>query len=339
MLEQGIKDPIAYLEKKVKELNEKREDEKEIVNKITSVAPYKYAGHFIVKSVLDKLDIKTIIDIFTIHKNFKFDLYDVLTSLIYSRLIKPLSKHKTYYDVIPYLEKEYDFSYDQLLEGLAFYGENYEKFVEIVTKSIAATYSINTKNAYFDCTNFYFEIDKEDDFRKKKSSKENRPLPLLGMRLLLDGNQIPIELKLFPANESEKPKIREIIERLKQKNDINKKIVQVADKGLNCARNIYAARIDGDGYIFSKSCKTLPETEKSWILNTNDYQPFLDSDNKVLYYIKDCIDDYTYNFEENGEKRTFTVKEKRVVTFNPSLAIKQRIEMEKLEKKASELCL
>ena len=133
MLEQGIKDPIVYLETMVKELNE----------------------------------IKPIIDLFTVHKNFKFDLYDVLNSLIYSRIIKPLNKHKTFYEVIPYLEKDYSLSYDQLLEGLDFFGQNYEKFVEIFTKLIASKYSINTKNAYFDCTNFHFEIEKEDNFRKK----------------------------------------------------------------------------------------------------------------------------------------------------------------------------
>ena len=89
------------------------------------------------------------------------------------------------------------------------------------------------------------------------------------MGLLLDGNQIPIRLNLFPGNESEKPKIREIIKRLKQKNDLKTKIVQVAGKGLNCARNIYATRINEDGYIFSKSYKTLPETEKAWIFSSN----------------------------------------------------------------------
>ena len=150
---------------------------------------------------MKKKEIKPIIDLFTVHKNFKFDLYDVLNSLIYSRIIKPLSKHKTFYEVIPNLEKDFSFSYDQLLEGLDFFGQNYEKFVEIFTKSIASKYSINTKNAYFDCTNFYFEIDKEDNFRKKGPSKENRPLPLLGMGLLLDGNQIPIRLNLFQGNK------------------------------------------------------------------------------------------------------------------------------------------
>ena len=94
-----------------------------------------------------------------------------------------------------------------------------------------------------------------------------------------------------------------------QKNDLKTKIVQVAGKELNCARNIYAARIDGVGYVFSKSCKTLAEMEKAWIFSSNGYKPVLDSQNNVLYYIKDCIDDYTYNIEEKGHKRTFTIKE------------------------------
>ena len=70
----------------------KKEIEREITHKITTVAPYKYAGHFIIKFVFDKIEIKPIIDLFTVHKNFKFDLYDVLNSLIYSRIIKLLSK-------------------------------------------------------------------------------------------------------------------------------------------------------------------------------------------------------------------------------------------------------
>ena len=88
-------------------------------------------------------------------------------------------------------------------------------------------YGINTSVNYFDCTNFYFEIDKEDDFRRKGPSKEKRTDPILGMGLLLDANQIPIEMKLYPGNQSEKPVIREIISDLKKKNGISTRIVQI----------------------------------------------------------------------------------------------------------------
>lgn len=338
LIDEGIDDPIKYLEDEVKRLNfEKRNN---TAMEISDVAPFKYAGHFLLKAVLDKLDVKPIMNVYDLTRSFHFKLFDVLSALIYARCIKPCSKYKTYFEVIPYLEKEYSFSYDQLLEGLAYFGDNYEKIVEIFTKLTKEKYGINTSFGYFDCTNFYFEIDKEDDDRKKGPSKENRKEPLLGMGLLLDANQIPIGLKLFPGNESEKPKIREVIRELKTHNEIDGKIVQVADKGLNCARNIYEALLNHDGYIFSKSCKTLPDVEKTWLLLDNDYIDINDNKGSILYRTKECIDTFTYSFsDDDGLRRTFKVKEKRVATYNPSLAKKQLLEIQKLENKTHELCL
>ena len=204
-------------------------------------APIKFGGHFLVNAVLNKLGIKAFFDVLSLTTGYQFNLYDVFCSLLFSRIIKPCSKYQTFNEVIPYLDRQYSFSYDQLLTELAYLGDNYEKFVEIFTKLVQEKYKLNTDSAYFDCTNFYFETDREDELRRKGPGKENRPLLLLGMGLLLDGNQIPVGLKLFPGNESEKPKIREIIDELKRNNDIRSRIVQVADKGLNCARNIHSA--------------------------------------------------------------------------------------------------
>lgn len=337
LIKDGIEDPVKYLEEEVNRLNYEKNQSNVI--EISETAPFKFAGHFYIKAILEKLDIKPIIDVYKLVTNFQFDLYDVLCSLIYSRCIKPCSKYKTFIEVIPYLEKEYSFSYDQLLAGVTYFGKNYERIVEIFTKQVKEKYTLNTSASYFDCTNFYFEIDKEDEFRMKGPSKENRKEPLLGMGLLLDGNQIPIGLKLYPGNQSEKPKIRETIKDLKEQNEIKGKIIQVADKGLNCAFNIFEARTNKDGYIFSKSCKTIPEKEKTWIFLDNDYETIKDSSGEVLYKIKECIDYFPYSFiDEEGKRISFEVKEKRVVTYNPSLARKQRLEIEKLENKAYELC-
>lgn len=339
LIEQGITDPIAYCEELVKKLNfENRQKE---VSKISDKAPVKFAGHFLINAIINKLKIKEIVDIYSMTTNFKFDLYDLLCSLIFSRIIKPCSKYKTFNDVIPYLNDKYSsFSYDQLLSGLEYFGENYERFVELFTKMFKEKYKFNTDHLYFDCTNFYFEIDKEDEYRRKGPSKENRPLPLIGMGLLLDGNQIPIGLKLFPGNQSEKPVIRDIINDLKNRNEVSNKIVQVADKGLNCARNIYEALKNGDGYIFSKSCKQLPDAEKKWVLSEIDFKEIKDTEGNVIYKIKNCIDKYTYKFtDDNDNDVIFTVNENRVVTYNPSLARKQLHEIQKLELKAQELCL
>ena len=84
------------------------------------------------------------------------------------------------------------FSYDQLLDGLEFIGNDYGKFIEIFNEQTKKFYDINTSKTYFDCSNFYFEIDREDDFRRKGPSKENRKDPIVGLGLLLDANQIQI---------------------------------------------------------------------------------------------------------------------------------------------------
>ena len=333
LIEQGVKDPVKYLEEKVKDLNNDANLNK--VKQISDTAPYKYAGYFLIKSVLDKLDIEPILNLYDLTTNYQFRLFDVLSSLVYSRCIKPCSKHKTFIDVIPYLSEMYHFSYYQLLTGLSYFGENYEKIVEIFTKQVKEKYKLDSDVCYFDCTNFYFEIDKEDDVRRKGPSKESRKAPLLGMGLLLDKNQIPVGLKLYPGNESEKPKIREVIDELKIKNEIDGRVIQVADKGLNSAPNIYKTLKDKDGYIFSKSVKMLPEKEKVWVLLENDYKEVKDKDGNVLYKTKECVDIFPYEFRDEDDKKIkFTAKEKRVATYNPSLAKKQLYEINKLIEKA-----
>lgn len=336
--EEGIEDPFAYCQKEVDLLNEEKNKQK--IRYISEISPIRYLGYFPLSSIMDKLHIRKYIDMFKFNTSFSFDLYDVLTSLVYARAVNPCSKYKTYYEVLPNLYHHYDFSYDQLLEGLAFYGNDYEKFIELFNMQVNKVYKIDTSSTYFNCTNFYFEIDREDDFRRKGPSKESRKDPIIGMGLLLDKNQIPIGMKLYPGNESEKPVLRDVISSLKDRNNISGRTIHVADKGLNCAQNIYFSRKNRDGYIFSKSVKQLPETEKVWVLLDNDYREVKDSHGEVKFRYKECIDKFPYDcIDENGRKHTFELSEKRVVSYNPSLAVKQKAEISKLIEKARNLQL
>ncbi len=333
---QGIEDPIAYCQKEVDRLNalHKMDKVKEI-----SVTPERYLGYFLFKSLLDKMQIKKYIDYYKLTTSFRFDLYDVLSSLVYSRVLNPCSKHRTFTDVIPRIFEEFKLSYDQLMEGLSFLGNNYEQMIELFFTKTKECFDIKTDACYFDCTNFYFEIDREDDWKRKGPSKENRKEPIIGMGLLLDGNQIPIGMKLYPGNQSEKPVLRGIIKELKEKSKIEGRTVQVADKGLNCAENIFSAISSGDGYLFSKSVKTLSDMEKGWLLNDEDkWTDVKDSDGNILYSYKSVVDVFDYEFiPSTGKKKKFNLTEKRVVTFNPSLARKQKLEIEKMVSKAREL--
>lgn len=337
---EGIDDPIAFYKDEVQKLNQelkkKKQDEK--ARQISEESPEKLLGYFPLKNLCDSLRCKNYMDLMQTATGFRFNIFDMMSALVYARVVHPCSKLKTYIEVIPKLFEKYDFSLDQLYSGLGYIGSEYEKVIEIFNHQVALKYPFDTSHSYFDCTNFYFEIDREDDFRLKGPSKENKKEPIVGMGLLLDANQIPIGMKMYPGNESEKPVIRDIIDDLKQRNHISGRTIQVADKGLNCFENILHALKAGDGYIFSKSVKMLPETEKIWVLLENDYVDVKNKKGEVLYRIKECVDDFNYNYtDKDGHRKTLKLTEKRVVTFNPKLAEKQRLEINRQVEKAKKL--
>lgn len=334
---QGLEDPIAYYQKEVDELNRDKSQDKQI--EISEQSPKRCLGYFPLKAIMKKLRIQHFVNLFKLTTDFDFDLYEILSSLVYARCVNPCSKLRTFHDVLPCLDEGCHFSYDQLLRGLDFYGNNYEKFVELFTTQVSETFGLNTNSTYFDCTNFYFEIDREDDFRRKGPSKENRKEPIVGLGLLLDANQIPIGMRMFPGNESEKPVIREVIGDLKKQNNITGKTIQVADKGLNCSENIITARKNGDGYIFSKSVKQLSGKEMVWVELDRDWHEVKDKEGRPLYKYKECVDGFPYtHVDENGKALKVQVKEKRVLTYNPSLAEKQKFEIRKMAEKVKDLC-
>lgn len=339
LIESGILDPIAYYSDLVNQMNVEAKRIKE-ENKVRQIAssPERYLGYFLLQNIYDALKISNYLELMQSVRGFRFKLSNLMEALIYSRVVDPCSKLKTCYDILPKLYESYGLSYDQILDGVEYMGNEYEKIIEIFNHQIGLKYPINTSTTYFDCTNFYFEIDKEDEFRRKGPSKENRHDPIIGLGLLLDANQIPIGMKIYPGNESEKPVIREVIGELKGRNQISGRTVQVADKGLNCADNIVNALKNKDGYLFSKSVKQLPETEKTWVLLKGGYKKITDTDGTLLYEIKDCIDEFPYTFtDENRKKHTVRIKEKRVVTYNPKLAEKKKYEINKMIEKAKTL--
>lgn len=336
----GIDDPIAVFTEEVKKLNQehnrKKQADKE--RQISEDSPEKLLGYFPLKNLNDSLGVKKYIDLMQTVTDFRFNVFDLLSALIYARVVRPCSKSKTYVEVIPKLFEKHSFSLDQLYSGLEYIGSEYEKIIEIFNHQINQKFIFDTSHSYFDCTNFYFEIDKEDDFRLKGPSKENKKEPIVGLGLLLDANQIPIGMKMYPGNESEKPVIRTVIDDLKQRNHISGRTIQVADKGLNCFNNILHALKAGDGYIFSKSVKTLPETEETWVLLPNDYVDVKNKKGELLYRIKECVDDFSYTYTDaTGHRKTLKLPEKRIVTFNPKLAEKQKYEINRQVEKAKKL--
>lgn len=329
---QGIEDPIKYALKLVKELNEKHPSPR--VKQVGENSVTKNLGYFLIKAVIDGLDVDQIMNTFTQQKHFKFKMSEFVRAMIYAQIANPGSKLKAYEKVIPNLYGVQTFSYNQILDGIEYIGQDYTKYIELFNQQINELWGRQTDVNFFDCTNYYFEIDLEDDMRRKGPSKENRRCPIIGQALLLDKEQIPLGMLMYPGNQSEKPYLRKMIEDTKTRYDIKGRVIQVADKGLNCAKNIYAAvKEANDGYIFSKSVhgRCIPDAERKWVLLKNDINPWVDvkdSSGNIIYRYKECIDVFEYKFlDNNGEEVKFKVKEKRIATYNPSLAAKQKMEI------------
>ena len=338
--EKGIEDPISFYKEEVARLNQqpaqKRSQDRDL--QISEETPEKFAGYFPLKCINDSLGVKKYIDFMQTAAGFQFNVFSLMASLIYARAVCPCSKSRTFEEVLPRLFEPSSFTLNQLYCGLEYIGAEYEKIIEIYNHQVSRNYPFDTSHTYFDCTNFYFEIDREDSLRRRGPSKENRRDPIVGMGLLLDARQIPVGMKIYPGNESEKPVIREVIDSLKERNSITGRTIQVADKGLNCSENILHALKAGDGYLFSKSVRQLPETEVAWVLLKNDYQDIKNKKGEVLYRIKECVDEFPYKYRDaQGKERTVLLKEKRVVSFNPRLAEKQKAEIKRQVEKAKML--
>ena len=337
LIASGIPDPISFYKNVVDELNLQKQSSS--IAKISDKPVRKNVGHFLLKALIDKLDIEQTVFILSLKRDFQFKLSDLIRQLIYSRVVNPCSKSKTADSVFPYLYNSKKISSDQVYDGIEFIGENYKKYIELFNTHYAKIYGRKTGVCYFDYTNYYFEIDLPKEDKQKGPSKENRTEPIIGQALLLDENQIPIAMEMYPGNESEKPYIRKLISNMKERYNISGKTVQVADKGLNCGQNIFEALKNKDGYVFSKSVhgKNLSDIEKKWVLLDNDYVIVNDDKGNPLYKIKECVDDFEYKFEIDGKKYKYKFREKRVVTYNFALARKQQAEIRKQVDKAQSL--
>lgn len=337
LIKNGMSDPISFYQAEVDKLNVQKKDDG--ARKISEKSPFLFLGYFPLKSILERLNIQKYVSLFNLTSDFKYDLYSVLSSLIYARSVNPCSKYRTFHEVIPYLWESHGFSYDQMMDALSFLGSNYEKFVEIFNVQTAQVYGLDTSKTYFDCTNFYFEIDREDDFRRKGPSKEYQKTPIVGLGLLLDSHLLPIGMKMYPGNASEKPVLRDVIDSLKKRNNMTGRTIHVADKGLNCAQNITFSKKNGDGYLFSKSVKMLPEKEKKWVLLDQDFKEARDKNGCLLYRYKSCVDEFPYEVEHEGRMVTIHLKEKRLLTYNPDLAAKKKYEINRMVEKAKSLTM
>lgn len=272
-LRAGDMEPLEWLNNYVKELNEKSKINqlpiiiKKYENKqIEKDEQFLFnGGYLFLQQIYYGLGLDTICEKIENKYRFKYNLNSILSNLIYGRILYPASKFKTKELCKKFLEQPC-IEYNHILRGLEVISKESDFIQSKLYNNSDKYMKRNNKILYYDCTNFFFEIEEEDDLRKYGKSKENRPNPIVQMGLFMDGDGIPLSFDITPGNTNEqitlKPLEKKIINEFNMSN-----LVVCTDAGLASVANRKFNNTDLRKFITTQSIKKLKEHLKTEALD------------------------------------------------------------------------
>lgn len=349
-LEKKYDDPVAYFKELARKMTEEENTNKKLTlsinmdEKLTANTDNrKNFGYVAILKIYYELELNIYLKNKARHENFKYNTNSIMMLLVVSRLLSPGSKKKAFEEKGRYFER-FDFSLPDVYRSLSHFSMIAKEFQRYLNIRISQKYGRNTKTIYYDVTNFYFEIDEGDEFRKFGFSKENRRNPIVQMGLAMDADGIPLHYDLFPGNTVDKETFRPIIGEVRRNYDTGRVIV-VADMGIVTGDNIYylqgkAKGKNFNGYVFSFSVRGGTKEFKEYVLSDEGY---VDKDGKpadenVDFKMKSRViaREITVTLT-SGKKTKKTVYEKQVVFWGRKYALKAQAEREEVLKKAFDL--
>jgi transposase len=313
----GKKDTLKNIQEYIDKLNK---EDKELIKKefnpnkkISPGIKRKFnIGYLFLEKIYNELKIKNICNNIEDKYKFKFDLNEILSYLVYARIIYPSSKLETFKQCQNFIQQP-NFKLHDEYRALSYIAENIDYIQEQLFANSKNIINRNSSVIYYDCTNYFFEIDNEDDLRKYGISKEHRPNPIVGMGLFMDGDGIPLSFNIYPGNQNEHLTL--IPEESKIINDFkldNTKIILCTDAGL-ASDEIKKYNIkDGRGFVITQSLKKLKDEYKQKIFDKSDWR--IPNDLKNIYNLEEIE-----NNEELKEKYYDTLFYKIIATETKSV--------------------
>lgn len=259
----GDKDPYVWAKEYAKELTIKEKEGTRTIIKSYSqnkIIPKekKFSfniGYLFLQDLYYDLKLNEICKDISDRHQFKFDLNDILSKLIYSRILFPASKLKTLELSKLFLEQP-NFDYQHIERALPILCEENDFIQSQLYKNSTKYSPRNNRVLYYDCTNFFFEIECEDEFRKYGKSKENRPSPIVQMGLFMDGDGIPLSCEITPGNTNEQVTLKPLEGKIIK--DFNlAQIVVCTDAGLASKANRKFNDTNSRKFITTQSIKQL----------------------------------------------------------------------------------
>ena len=277
-------------------------------------------GYLFLEKIYNELNIKDICENIQNKYQFHFDLNEILSYLVYARIIYPSSKLETFKQCQNFIEQP-GFKLHDEYRALSYIADNMDYIQENLFNNSKKVINRNSRVIYYDCTNYFFEIDNEDDIRKYGINKQHQPKPQVGMGLFMDGDGLPLSCNIYPGNMNEQktliPEEDKIVNNFKLDNT---KIILCTDAGL-ASDEIKKFNIkDNRGFVITQSLKKLKESYKEKIFDKSEWR--MPNDLRNVYNLETIENNevlrekyYDTLFYKILETETKSVKQDLIVTF------------------------
>ena len=342
-LQKKYPDPIAHFTRVAKEMDNERLANKSravILNADALVERNrdnrKNYGHIVFSKIYHELDMARFLKNAQRHEEFHFNTNAIMRLLVFSRLLYPGSKRASVIRKGLFFDK-FDFTLDDVYDALTHFDQISEALQRHLHEQVNAQYGRDTDLVYYDVTNYYFEIDKQDELRRKGVSKEHRKDPIVQMGLLLDKAGLPMAYKIYPGNRHDSQTLMPMLTEIKNNYGV-KRIIVVADKGLNSGDNIAYNTVLGDGYIYSKSIRGAGEDFQGWVLNEAGYRQLGDGGKLKSRIVPDAAINVTVGQRGSKSiKKPFRLEQKQVIYYSKKYAARAKYQREEAVAKALDM--
>lgn len=297
------KDPFVWAQEYVNELNRKEYDEQKEI--IVSYSPSKLikkgeqkaynCGYLFLQDIYYSLGLDKICKSISSRHAFEYNLSDILSKLIYTRILYPSSKLAAKKQASLFLEQP-SFELHDIYRSLSVLAQENDFIQAELYKNSQRIMERCKDILYYDCTNYYFELEEADDLRRYGKSKQHQPLPLVGMGLFMDSDGIPLAFDLFPGNQSEQPTLKPLEKKVIRDYGLDQ-IIVCTDAGLSSKSNrkFNDKTLNGErlrSFITTQSVKQLPAYLKEFALDQEGWR--LTGDD-TLYNIDELDETADYN--------------------------------------------
>ena len=261
----------------------------------------------------------------------KFNHNTIFQMLVFGRILFPDSKLGTWNNRHKLLG-DMTFSDDDVYRSLEFFARHKTALIKHLNDRVTRNYGRDTTLMFYDVTNYYWEIDREDGIRKRGACKEHRPEPIVQMGLLMDSRDLPITYNLFPGNTNDSltlsPTMGDVTEELGREG-----IVYIADKGMMSGDNRAEILINRGGYIFSNSVRKADQQTKGYVLDETGFV----FNNEGTYKYKSRIVPVTIQItsQVSGKKKSIVINERQVIFWSRKYQERTRHERAQAIQKAA----